>query len=251
MKNSCIYKGLVKHARYTPARNEFQYSLFMLLLDLDELDTLFEKYWLWSAQHPAFARFRRNDHFGDAREPLRTTISNLVADKTGRQVTGPIRLLTHLSYMGYCFNPLSIYYCFDADNKLQDTVLEVSNTPWGQQHCYVLSAEENRSHRHYSYRFAKDFHVSPFLTMDMIYKCRLTPPQDKLFMALDNYKDDKRIFTSQLALERREINSANMAGVLIRDPLMTLRVVTLIHWQAAKLWAKRVPYIPYAGKQTA
>jgi len=222
----------------------------MMLLDLDELDTVFDRYWLWSANHPAFARFRRNDHHGDPSQSLRASINDLVKEKTGRPVTGPIRLLTHLSYLGYCFNPLSVYYCFDTDGNLQDTVLEVSNTPWGQQHCYVLSAEDNRSTRYYNYCFAKDFHVSPFLAMDMTYKCRFTPPQDQLYLALNNYKDNERIFSSQLALERQEINSANMAGVLIRDPLMTLRVTTLIHWQAAKLWAKRVPYIPYAGKQT-
>ncbi len=221
----------------------------MLLLDLDELDTIFDRYWLWSAKRPAFARFRRGDHYGNEGESLRTSISDLVREKTGRPVTGPIRLLTHLSYLGYCFNPLSVYYCFDEHGKLKDTVLEVSNTPWGQQHCYVLSDEDNRSDHYYNYCFAKSFHVSPFLEMDMTYKCRLTSPEEQLYLALNNYKDDERIFSSQLALERQEINSANMAGVLFRDPLMTLRVVALIHWQAAKLWAKRVPYIPYTDKQ--
>ncbi len=141
-----------------------------------------------------------------------------------------------------------MFYCFDENEQLTDTILEVSNTPWGEKHCYVLSAESNRSEKYYHYAFQKAFHVSPFLPMDLSYKCRLAPPDEKLFLSLDNYRGEERVFSSRLALKRREINSANMALTLLRDPLVTLRVVTLIHWQALKLWIKRVPYIPYTKK---
>jgi DUF1365 family protein len=217
----------------------------MLLLDLDEVDEVLEPFWLWSARKPALARFRRSDHVGDPDQPLKETIAELVRTETGREVTGPIRLLTHLSYLGYCFNPLSVFYCFDENEQLIDTVLEVSNTPWGERHCYVLSAESNKSEKFYNYAFEKEFHVSPFLSMDMSYKCRLTPPDEQVFLSLNNYQGDKCIFSSRLALQRREINSANMALTLLQDPFVTLRVITLIHWQALKLWIKRVPYVPH------
>jgi DUF1365 family protein len=249
--NSCIYRGTVGHQRRGPSSNAFEYSLFMLYLDLDEIDTVFDSYWLWSAHKPAIARFRRADHYGDAEQPLRDSISELVQSKTGRKPSGPIRLLTHLSYFGHCFNPLSVYYCFNDRDELQDVVLEVSNTPWGEQHCYVLSADDNRAAGHFSYRFAKDFHVSPFLPMDMEYRCRLTPPDERLYLALDNYRDGKKVFGSHIALDRKALNHRNMALTLATDPLMTLRVTSLIHWQALKLWWKRAPFFSHPDLQAA
>ncbi len=249
-RNSCIYKGSVSHARYGQAANAFRYRIFMLLLDLDEIDTLFDRYWLWSAHRPAVARFRRSDHYGDPTEPLDVTIRDLVESQTGRRPEGSIRLLTHVSYFGHCFNPLSIYYCYDAEGSLQDTVLEVSNTPWGEQHCYVLGREQNRAQRGHHFRFNKDFHVSPFLPMEMEYNCRLTSPADHLYVGLDNYRSGRKVFGSKLALERMEITPRSMAVTLLRDPFVTLRVVALIHWQAIKLWLKKAPLFTHPEKTT-
>lgn len=246
--NSCIYKGSIGHRRHGRGANAFRYSLFMMLLDLDEMDSLFSKFWFWSARRPAIARFRRSDHYGDPQQPLAESIRQLVKDRTGSKPEGSVRLLTHMSYFGHCFNPLSIYYCYDANEQLQDIVLEVSNTPWGEQHCYVLGQNDNRSKKYHHYRFAKDFHVSPFLPMEMEYNCRITPPEKNLFVSLDNYANGKKVFGSQLALDRHEINHHSMAMALLRDPFMTLRVVTLIHWQALRLWLKKVPLITHPDK---
>ncbi|MGI9289798.1 MAG: DUF1365 domain-containing protein [Gammaproteobacteria bacterium] len=244
---SCIYKGTVGHTRFTPRRNEFRYSMFMMLLDLDELDTLFDKFWLWSARRVALARFRRSDHYGDPQQPLAETIRDLVKERTGKKPQGSIRLLAHLSYFGYCFNPISVYYCFDQNEQLENIVLQVSNTPWGEQHCYVLSPGENLSDKHHHYRFNKSFHVSPFMPMDMEYSCRLTPPEEILYFSLDNYRDEKKVFASDISLRRHEINHRSMAMTLLRDPFMTFRVVTLIHWQAFILWLKRMPFYDHPG----
>lgn len=245
--HSCIYKGSISHSRRGHAANAFRYSLFMMLLDLDELETLFDPFWLWSARRAAVARFRREDHYGDPQTSLATSIRDLVEDSTGRRPHS-VRLLTHLSYFGHCFNPLSVYYCYDDQNTLQDVVLEVSNTPWGEQHCYVLANENNEAQTGHRYSFDKDFHVSPFLPMDMQYRCRLTPPADSLYIALDNHRDGSKIFGSHLALERKEITHASMATTLLRDPLMTFRVVALIHWQALRLWLKRATYYTHPSK---
>jgi uncharacterized protein len=251
MQKSCIYKGTIGHQRRGHAANTFRYSQFMLFLDLAELDTVFDRFWLWSTKRPALARFRRSDHCGNSNEPLRDSIAELIATRTGRPApTGPIRLLTHLSYFGYCFNPLSVYYCYDKNEQLQDVVLEVSNIPWGEQHCYVLATENNLSKEHHHFRFNKNFYVSPFMPMDMEYACRLTPPGEHLFVSLDNYRDGARVFGSQLAMDRHEINSANLAKALATDPFMTLRVSSLIHWQALKLWLKRARYYKHPDNRT-
>ena len=222
----------------------------MLYLDLDELDHVFDGHWFWSTSRPAPARFRRSDHIGPPDEPLAMTVKAKIARHTGRAAPESVRILTHLAYFGHCFNPLSVYYAYDSGNRLQDVVLEVSNTPWGEQHCYVLSAEDNLSRRFHRFRFAKDFHVSPFLPMDMEYRCRLTEPGDGLYLSLDNYKAGKKVFGSQLALERREINSRNLAAALATDPFITLRVMTLIHWQAARLWLKRARFYDHPGNSS-
>jgi len=245
--NSCIYKGTIGHQRRGQARNEFRYSLFMMYLDLAELDQVFSDYWFWSTENTAPARFRRSDHFGPADSSIEVCVRDLILQKTGRSYSGAIRLLTHLSYFGHCFNPLSVYYCYDEQDVLRDVILEVSNTPWGEQHCYLLSAENRTSNKHFHFQFSKNFHVSPFMPLDMDYVCRLTEPDESLFVALNNYKDGNKVFSSQLALQRREINSRNLASALATDPLMTMRVKSLIHWQAAKLWIKRARYYDHPG----
>ena len=100
-----------------PTGHEFVYRLFMMYLDLDELDSVFRHRWFWSVKRPALARFRRENHLGDATVPLDTAVRDLVLAETGSRPQGPVRLLTNLSYFGYCFNPVSFYYCFDSADE--------------------------------------------------------------------------------------------------------------------------------------
>jgi DUF1365 family protein len=145
MSASCVYEGWVRHRRYGSVAHELRTKLFMLYLDLDELPALFDSYRLASGRGRALAEFRRADYLGDPRRPLATEVRELVAARTGRRPTGPIRLLTNLRYFGHCFNPVSFYYCFDASgNRVETIVAEVTNTPWGERHAYVLSPARQR-----------------------------------------------------------------------------------------------------------
>ena len=130
MMNSCIYKGRVSHHRHVPRAHSFNYSLFMMYVDLEELPTLFNKHLLWAANKPNLASFHRDDHHGNKLN-LDESIRSLVFEKTGEQPLGPIRLLTHFRYFGYVFNPLSMYFCYDeTGDKISHIVAEVMNTPW-------------------------------------------------------------------------------------------------------------------------
>ncbi len=246
--DSCIYEGRVRHTRRAPAEHAFDYRLFLMYLDLEELPRLFDKRWFWSASGPALARFRRSDHIGDTSEPLAESVRKLVETETGRRPQGPIRLLTNLSYFGYCFNPVSFYYCFDkAGEKVEVIVAEVNNTPWGETDTYVLDCDTSRR----SWRFApeKKMHVSPFMPMDIDYRWALSTPGGKLSVYMANSKDGQKIFDATMALERRPIGARSLASVLLRFPLMTLKVILGIHWEALRLWGKRVPFHEHPAKQ--
>jgi len=251
--NSCIYVGRVKHRRFTPRAHSFEYSLFMMYLDLSELPALFQSYWLWSLERPNLAVFKRKDHLGDKHVPLDEAVRDLVNERTGRRPDGPIRLLTHLSYFGFRFNPVSFYYCFNKqDTALEFIVAEVNNTPWGEQHCYVLDAQQNQGNGDlHRYAEHKQFHVSPFLPMDMQYDWRFSFPGKKLSAYMQDFQDEKKIFDATLILEQKPITHKQLASVLLKFPFMTMKVVIAIYYQALRLLLKRTPVFDHPSNKEA
>jgi DUF1365 family protein len=249
--NSCVYEGLVRHRRFSPAAHAFEYTVFMMYLDLDELPAAFRGRWFWSGRRFNLAWFRRKDHYGDPTVPLGQAIRDLVGQRTGLRPQGPIRLLTHLRYFGYCFNPVSFYYCFDAaDRRVETIVAEVHNTPWGEQHCYVLDRTRNEGHgTRKRFRFDKQFHVSPFMDMNVRYDWRFNEPRAQLAVHMDNLKSTGKFFDATMALARRELGAATLARVLLRYPLMTVQVIAGIHLQALRLWLKRCPVYDHPEKK--
>jgi uncharacterized protein len=252
--HSCLYHGSVRHRRREPAAHAFSYQLALLYLDLDEVATVFAGRWFWSAgRKRAPVHWRREDHYGPPERDLRDCIRELVRDRAGIAARGPIRLLTHPRHFGYGFNPVSFYYCFDATGgTLEAIVAEITNTPWGERHCYVLPAASSRStDPHLRFRFRKDFHVSPFLPMDHDYDWCFSVPDSRLAVHMQNYSGGERVFEATLALERKPINGAALAAALARFPFMTGKVTAAIYWQALRLWLKRTPVFTHPDQTGA
>lgn len=254
---SCIYHGWVRHRRFRPAANCFRYSLFQVYLDLSELDVVFARSWLFSTRRTAPARFRREDHLGDPHRPLDECVRDEVQRQTGTRPDGPIRLLTNLRFWGYVINPVSYYYCFNsADTAVRFVLAEVHNTPWGERHCYVLpSPVDEHSGKSLPLANRKDFHVSPFMRMNMHYHWRITSPAERLSIHIENHEDTdsespaEPLFDVTMHMVRREITPASLRAVLLRHPFVTAKVATGIYWQAFRLWWKKVPFVPHPRHQ--
>lgn len=249
--NSGIYEGQVRHRRFSPRHNEFSYRLYMMYLDLDELPTLFDRFWLWSSSGFNLGWFRRADHLGDPDKNLVEAVRETILEHTGIHARGPIRLLTHCRYLGFGFNPVSFYYCFDKHDKhLEHIIAEVNNTPWGEQYCYVLTESDNvhpaKDQSHIKqYKPVKNFHVSPFMPMNIDYDWRFTQPDERLTVHMHNYLDGDKLFDATLDFKYRPMTSMNMARVLVQYPVVTVKIVVGIYYEAMKLMLKRIPFFDH------
>lgn len=247
--DSAIATGRVWHSRKTPRPHRFAYRTSYGLIDIDRVPELFARSRLWSAERTNLVSFCRADFLRPTDRPLRQAVSERVAEATGRFPRGRILLLAHLRQWGLCFNPVAFYFCLDAQDKPEAIVAEVHNTPWNERHAYVLDCG-GQSGPEYRFEFGKDFHVSPFLPMDIRYLWRFRIEGDRLDVHMRLKRDGRQYLSVGLQLGLEPMNVAAMRRMPLKFPLMTARVLAAIYWQALRLWLKRTPFHTHPGKVT-
>jgi DUF1365 family protein len=255
--DSALYLGTLRHRRFRTKRHDFTYPIFMPFLDIDLLPQLmnvspFTSYNRWN-----WASYCERDHFGDHTLTMR---ERLMHDASAHGVTlpdGKIFLLTHLRYLGYNFNPVSFFYCYDRQENLQAVLAEVNNT-FAETHNYWLSKDspicqpeiasgstEHNNALHFCH--PKKFHVSPFLDMQCDYRWTFTPPAEQLIVQQSNVDQEGVLFDATLKLNHRPWSAAEIQHTLLAYPWHTLKVVASIHWQAIRLWSMGVPVVRHPG----
>jgi DUF1365 family protein len=237
MTVSAIYEGTIRHRRFAVRAHELRHRIALVYLDLEELDGLLSGRLI--AARPGLVRFRRADYLGDPRVGLGKAVRMLLERQAGSAPAGPIRLLTHLRTFGHCFNPVSFYYCFTPQEQLDAVVAEVTSTPWGERHSYVL--KRSGEDAVLAATFAKALHVSPFMGMEQRYTMRTVAPGATLAVHIESHELGELAFDATLTLRRAPLSSRGLARITARYPAATLRVLALIYGHALALKLKGVP----------
>jgi len=236
-----LYEGVLRHRRHAPVQHRFTQRVALPLLDLTDLE---------SAQRAVRGLpvgFRREDYHGCADLALDEAVRRTVEGRTGARPDGHVTMLAHLRTLGWCFNPVTVYYCHDDAGHLVAQVLEVTNTPWGERTSYVVDLR-NVSGDAWEHRFPKSLHVSPFMAADVVYRLRASRPRRHLTVELVSESAGRPVFDADLRLVRRRPFDRRAAlRLLLRHPLMPHRVTAGIHFQALRLWAKGAPVVPHPG----
>ncbi len=245
--NSSLYKALVMHNRLAPKKHAFNYNVFMFYIDLDEIELLKRKLLLFSHNKFNFFSFRDSEHIQlpiDKPDQTKSTKQHLHDYLKQNGIPTPpsrIMILTNLNVLGYNFNPVSFYFCFDELNKPLCSVAEVGNT-FGEMKPYLLSKEQ-LSEKTFHLNTKKYFYVSPFIEHDTNFDFNLTIPDQKLNIRIDDYKNEERFFISTLTGVQKPLTNLNLFWYSLRFPFITLKIISLIHWNAMLLWFKKINYL--------
>lgn len=217
----------------------------MLYLDVDRLMIDLKPYQNFVGRWFSPLRFRLEDHLATPGQSLSDTVRSQVKKHCGFWPDGSVNLLTGFGFMAHRFNPVSFYYCFSScGDKLQAVVAEVTNTPWGERHCYVLDCR-GQPGRRIEVEHPKDFHVSPFMPMNTHYQWKIGLPEDHLTLGIGVQHEGRRLFSAVLDLKRQPLTRANLFRAWLAMPFTSLKVIAAIHWQAFRLWLKKTPIYPH------
>ncbi len=234
---SALYVGGVKHRRLRPTVHQFRYRAFWLLIDLDELPMLAARLRMFSHNRFNLFALHKTDQGDGSSTPLRIQAQRRLAEAGIDIEEGPVQLLCMPRTLGYCFNPISVYFCHRPHGELAAIIYEVHNT-FGERHSYVSPVEPNTHAMRQNCR--KVFYVSPFMDMDLVYDFRVTEPAEHVAVGINASKGGRRVLNACLTGRRRELSDSALLRLFFAIPLITAKVTLAIHWEAFRLWLKGI-----------
>jgi DUF1365 family protein len=237
--NSCLYECVVMHRRLQPKRHEFVYRMFLFLFDLEELTEIERRIPFFSVNSPNLYALRNEDYFQFHSRGIRKNLETFLATQNFTTPIARVRLLTLPRLLGYTFNPISIFFCFDAEGRPATSVVQVGNT-FGELKPYLVPTTPDAAGFHI--RVPKNYYVSPFSELDLVFDFRFDTPGERLRVLIDDWRGDEQVLLSALTGQRLELDAWNLARLSIKYPLVTLKVIFLIHWEALRLWRKKIPF---------
>jgi hypothetical protein len=240
MSHSALYAGLVIHQRFKPRLHRLRYRIFSLLLDLDELTDLDRRLRLFSLDRFNLFSFRQSDHGARTRDGLADWVRGQCG-LAGINADGAIRVLAMPRVLGHAFNPLSVFFCHGSDGAIVAVLYEVKNT-FGERHAYLIPADG--AHRVIRQSCRKVFYVSPFMPMEMDYRFHVLPPGARVSVVIEGSGATGKLITASLSGRRRALSDGALLRAVLGAPAQGLKVVAGIHWEALKLWRKKLRLQP-------
>ena len=250
-----LFKGFVTHTRTSPTLHRFKYSFFQIWLDVENTTLVDNISRLWSSKKTNLVRFNRKNYLPNNENEtltLHQSICKKIQQQTGKEFQGKAYLLASLSYWGYCYNPVSFYICYNHNDELEFILSEIHNTPWGERFTYVhdivsnvnkaSSQDENKASDKLQFKFDKQFHVSPFMPMDLKYDWQFQIGKKKILISMNLHQQKKTIFNTTLNLQGEELTQTKANQLPFYYPFMCFKVLFAIYWNALRLWAKGITF---------
>lgn len=238
---SRIYEGRVFHHRLRPRKHRLAYRVFSFFLDLEELPELNSKLKLFSFNRFNLFSFREKDYGPGTDTPLIDYVRTTLHEADVKDADGPVRLLCYPRLFGYAFNPLSVYYCYSKQEQLRAVIYEVSNT-FGERHSYLIPLGDDKQGKSY-HACDKVFYVSPFMEMEARYHFRITHPDDSITVFIDQHDGQGSMLKASFSGRVQTLSDYDLIRILFKYPLMSVKVIAGIHWEAWKLWRKGIKIV--------